>query len=76
MDHLSITVGVYVAPEIYKNEIFDRGVDSFSFGLILYEVCQNHNFFLFPPEMKDHRVIPYGLSKSFLFHSLSFRSVK
>ncbi|XP_020107154.1 serine/threonine-protein kinase STY17-like isoform X2 [Ananas comosus] len=31
---------VYVAPEIYKNEIFDRGVDSFSFGLILYEMIE------------------------------------
>nr|CAD1819875.1 unnamed protein product [Ananas comosus var. bracteatus] len=33
--------GVYVAPEIYKNEIFDRGVDSFSFGLILYEMIES-----------------------------------
>ncbi|URE27475.1 serine threonine protein kinase [Musa troglodytarum] len=32
----------YVAPELYKNEIFDKSVDSFSFGLILYEVCQIH----------------------------------
>lgn len=28
----------YMAPEVYKNEIFDRKVDAFSFGLILYEM--------------------------------------
>ncbi|WZZ54956.1 hypothetical protein YC2023_055063 [Brassica napus] len=27
-----------VAPEIYKDEIFDRSVDSYSFGVVLYEV--------------------------------------
>ena len=32
------SVGLYVAPEVYKDEIFDRSVDAFSFGLILYEV--------------------------------------
>ena len=32
------TVDVYIAPEIYRDELFDRSVDSFSFGLILYEV--------------------------------------
>lgn len=32
--------GSYVAPEIYKDEIFDKSVDAFSFGLILYEVNQ------------------------------------
>jgi hypothetical protein len=34
----SICVGVYTAPEIYRNEPFDRSVDVFAFGLILYEV--------------------------------------
>ncbi|KAK8942171.1 Serine/threonine-protein kinase HT1 [Platanthera guangdongensis] len=29
---------LYMAPEVYKNEIFDRKVDAFSFGLILYEM--------------------------------------
>jgi len=29
---------VYTAPEIYRNEPFDRSVDVFAFGLILYEV--------------------------------------
>jgi serine/threonine protein kinase len=31
-------VDVYIAPEVYKNEPFDRSVDVFAFGLILYEV--------------------------------------
>lgn len=30
-----------MAPEIYKDEVFDRSVDTYSFGVILYEV----NFF-------------------------------
>ncbi|ONK56902.1 uncharacterized protein A4U43_C10F14460 [Asparagus officinalis] len=32
------TLGSYIAPEVYRGEIFDRRVDSFSFGLILYEM--------------------------------------
>nr|GEV85746.1 serine/threonine-protein kinase HT1-like isoform X1 [Tanacetum cinerariifolium] len=28
---------LYIAPEIYKDELFDRGVDVYSFGIILYE---------------------------------------
>lgn len=31
-------IDVYIAPEVYKNEPFDRSVDVFAFGLILYEV--------------------------------------
>ena len=27
-----------MAPEVFKDEIIDRSVDAFSFGLILYEV--------------------------------------
>lgn len=34
-------VGLYTAPELYKDEVFDTSVDAFSFGLILYEVCQS-----------------------------------
>lgn len=36
------TVGLYVAPEVFKDGIFERSVDAFSFGLILYEVCLNY----------------------------------
>ncbi|KAG2410372.1 Integrin-linked protein [Vigna angularis] len=28
---------LYVAPEIYKDEVFDRSADAYSFGLIIYE---------------------------------------
>ncbi|KAL6221511.1 hypothetical protein ACLB2K_004907 [Fragaria x ananassa] len=31
---------LYVAPEIYKDEIFDRSVDVYYFGLILYEMIE------------------------------------
>ncbi|XP_073000339.1 integrin-linked protein kinase 1-like isoform X2 [Typha latifolia] len=30
----------YIAPEIYRNDIFGRSVDAFSFGLILYEMIE------------------------------------
>lgn len=30
----------YTAPEIYKNEIFDRSVDIYSFGIVLYEMLE------------------------------------
>nr|XP_016438447.1 PREDICTED: serine/threonine-protein kinase HT1-like isoform X1 [Nicotiana tabacum]XP_016438448.1 PREDICTED: serine/threonine-protein kinase HT1-like isoform X1 [Nicotiana tabacum] len=30
----------YVAPEIYKDEIFDRNVDIYSFGIVLYEMME------------------------------------
>jgi serine/threonine protein kinase len=33
-----VSVDLYIAPEIYKDELFDVGVDVYSFGLILYEV--------------------------------------
>lgn len=31
---------LYTAPEVYKDELFDRSVDAFSFGLILYEMIE------------------------------------
>jgi hypothetical protein len=42
-----------MAPEIYKDEIFDRSVDAYSFGVVLYEVLcrliwQAGFSFLFP----------------------------
>lgn len=38
-DHVN-NRSLYIAPEVYKNEIFDKSVDSFSFGLILYEMTE------------------------------------
>lgn len=31
---------LYMAPEVYKDEIFDRSVDAYSFGLVLYEMIE------------------------------------
>ncbi|KAJ6690839.1 SERINE/THREONINE-PROTEIN KINASE TNNI3K-RELATED [Salix koriyanagi] len=31
---------VYMAPEIYNDEIFDRSADAYSFGVILYEMLE------------------------------------
>lgn len=31
---------LYVAPEIYKGDLFDRSVDAYSFGLIVYEMIE------------------------------------
>uniref|UniRef100_A0A7N0U7K2 non-specific serine/threonine protein kinase n=1 Tax=Kalanchoe fedtschenkoi TaxID=63787 RepID=A0A7N0U7K2_KALFE len=31
---------LYIAPEIYKGEAFDRSVDAYSFGLILFEMIE------------------------------------
>ncbi|KAG1328254.1 Integrin-linked protein kinase 1 [Cocos nucifera] len=31
---------LYIAPEVYKDEIFDRSVDVYSFGLIVYEMIE------------------------------------
>ncbi|URE39681.1 serine threonine protein kinase [Musa troglodytarum] len=36
IDNLSL----YMAPEVYRDEIFDRSIDAFSFGLILYEMIE------------------------------------
>lgn len=33
-----VVVGVYTAPELYMDEIFDKSVDVFSFAIIVYEV--------------------------------------
>lgn len=30
----------YIAPEIYKDEIFDRSVDVYAFGVLLYEMME------------------------------------
>lgn len=31
---------LYMAPEVYKDEIFDRSVDVYSFGLVVYEMIE------------------------------------
>ncbi|XP_024983769.1 integrin-linked protein kinase 1-like isoform X2 [Cynara cardunculus var. scolymus] len=31
---------LYIAPEIYRDDLFDRSVDVYSFGLILYEMME------------------------------------
>ncbi|PWA59428.1 integrin-linked protein kinase family [Artemisia annua] len=42
---------LYIAPEIYKDELFDGGVDVYSFGLILYEMMEGvQPFYPKPPE--------------------------
>eukprot|EP00262_Sarcandra_glabra_P016523 TRINITY_DN5425_c0_g1_i1.p1 TRINITY_DN5425_c0_g1~~TRINITY_DN5425_c0_g1_i1.p1 ORF type:complete len:474 (+),score=75.30 TRINITY_DN5425_c0_g1_i1:735-2156(+) len=43
---------LYIAPEVYRDEIFDRSVDAFSFGLILYEMFEGVAAFhpMSPPE--------------------------
>ncbi|CAN1197250.1 Integrin-linked protein kinase 1 [Linum perenne] len=47
MDKAKVTPGtsldrsnVYMAPEVYKDEIFDRTVDAYSYGVILYEMIE------------------------------------
>ncbi|KAJ7947430.1 Ankyrin-kinase [Quillaja saponaria] len=42
---------LYVSPEVYKDEIFDRSVDAYSFGLILHEMIEGiQPFHPKPPE--------------------------
>lgn len=41
---------LYVAPELYKDEIFDRSVDAYSFGVILYEMIEGVQPFQKSPE--------------------------
>jgi serine/threonine protein kinase len=41
IDHSNL----YLAPEIFKDEVFDRSVDSHSFGLILYEMIEGQQPF-------------------------------
>nr|GEX33483.1 serine/threonine-protein kinase HT1-like isoform X1 [Tanacetum cinerariifolium] len=42
---------LYIAPEIFKDELFDGGVDVYSFGIILYEMMEGvQPFHPKPPE--------------------------
>ncbi|GJU72628.1 LETM1-like protein [Tanacetum coccineum] len=51
---------LYIAPEIYKDELFDGGVDVYSFGIILYEMMEGVQRPTFktkskyyPPDLKE-----------------------
>ncbi|CAN6273419.1 unnamed protein product [Urochloa humidicola] len=48
---------VYTAPEIYRNEPFDRGVDVFAFGLILYEMIEGTPAFHPKPQEEAAKMI-------------------
>ncbi|KQK00273.1 integrin-linked protein kinase 1 [Brachypodium distachyon] len=57
---------VYVAPEIYRNETFDRSVDTFAFGLILYEMIEGTPaFHPKPPEEAAKMICLEGLRPLF-----------
>ncbi|KAE9450416.1 hypothetical protein C3L33_17683, partial [Rhododendron williamsianum] len=47
---------LYLAPEVYRDEIFDRSVDVYSFGLILYEVCSIYLFLFLPWHLPSYWV--------------------
>jgi hypothetical protein len=48
---------VYIAPEIYRNETFDRSVDTFAFGLILYEMIEGSPAFHPKPQEEAAKMI-------------------
>ncbi|OEL31942.1 hypothetical protein BAE44_0007040 [Dichanthelium oligosanthes] len=48
---------VYIAPEIYRNEPFDRSVDVFAFGLILYEMIEGSPAFHPKPQEEAAKMI-------------------
>ncbi|GJV43820.1 integrin-linked protein kinase 1-like protein isoform X2 [Tanacetum coccineum] len=46
-----IRENLYITPEIHKDELFDRGVDVYTFGLILYEMMEGvQPFYPKPPQ--------------------------
>ncbi|EPS72596.1 hypothetical protein M569_02160 [Genlisea aurea] len=53
IDHSSC----YVAPELYRNEIFDRHVDVHSFGVILYEMMEGSPPFCSKSPEESARII-------------------
>ncbi|XP_062222813.1 integrin-linked protein kinase 1-like [Phragmites australis] len=58
--------GVYIAPEIYRNEPFDRSIDVFAFGLILYEMIEGAPaFHPKPPEEVVKMICLEGLRPPF-----------
>jgi serine/threonine protein kinase len=38
VDLLINVIGYYMAPELLRGEVFDKSVDVYSFGMILYQV--------------------------------------
>lgn len=57
---------VYIAPEIYRNEIFDRSADTFAFGLILYEMIEGTPaFHPKPPEEAAKMICLEGMRPLF-----------
>ncbi|KAF7084834.1 hypothetical protein CFC21_088362 [Triticum aestivum] len=48
---------VYIAPEMYRNEAFDRSVDTFAFGLILYEMIEGSPAFHPKPQEEAAKMI-------------------
>ncbi|KAA0031537.1 dual specificity protein kinase shkC-like isoform X1 [Cucumis melo var. makuwa] len=64
---------LYLAPEIYNDEIFDRSVDSFSFGLILYEMVEGiQPFHPKPPEEVARAICAEGKRPPFKIKSKSY----
>jgi serine/threonine protein kinase len=57
---------VYTAPEMYRNGTFDRSVDVFAFGLILYEMIEGtHAFHPKPPEEAAKMICLEGMRPPF-----------
>ncbi|KAG0455100.1 hypothetical protein HPP92_024095 [Vanilla planifolia] len=64
---------LYVAPEVYTNELLGRTVDTFSFGLILYEMMDGvPPFHPKSPEEAAKMICLEGLRPSLKFKSKSY----
>ncbi|XP_078433849.1 integrin-linked protein kinase 1-like isoform X2 [Wolffia australiana] len=67
--------GLYMAPELFKGEIIDRSIDSFSFGLILYELIEGvPPFHPEPPEVATSWICLEGKRPPFKSKSKSSHS--
>ncbi|KAM0946499.1 putative protein kinase TKL-Pl-5 family [Dioscorea sansibarensis] len=63
----------YMAPEVYRNEIFDRSVDAFSFGLLLYEMIEGGPaFHPKPPEEAAKMICLEGMRPTLKSKSKSY----